>query len=490
MIGLTKDIMDNVNRADTLEGKIRALLDAKYPDVVYNQLPQETSTVEDIALIQAFHGNNPARIRATVTAIEFNLRMTRRPSTWIFVECQKSIEDCAFRWLKNLGIEHMFVPMTPESEGLMLKMSLWNIGAAACRESRLCFLDSDVVMCDSDWIERAAKRFNDGYDVLALSEWAYYQYDEKCRLMPTIGKIWTENRILNRHVGFSFGETREMFVRMGGFFPAVHHYDDIGNYYRLFGDKLDMNVFRQHMGRICPEKGHEHGYNIRFTYVPTIACHIWHGSTSANKSEFALTALLNESGISSVRDVVEIGSDPAILPTWLGNGRARCMKQTIQDYFKFLKTKKEGDQFDIVDHYRSEMQKTLGVPGEGHPLFVCTVVKDGFGRDIEAFRRFRSGIEGKFSATGNSSIPVVLFFTDVQNHNFSKEEFNIVPLKDYEDGKDFEQCMRDDLKWPDGVVVYYVPFNARIETVNAKIWVPDEKIENANGSVLFCPQGL
>lgn len=50
--------------------------------------------------------------------------------------------------------------------------------------------------------------------------------------------------------------------------------------------------------------------------------------------------------------------------------------------------------------------------------------------------------------------------------------------------------MRADLKWPDGVVVYYVPFTARIEDVNAKIWVPDEKIENANGSVLFCPHGL
>ena len=46
--------------------------------------------------------------------------------------------------------------MKPENEGIMLKHPLWNIGVANCTESKLCFVDSDVVMCNSDWIKKAA----------------------------------------------------------------------------------------------------------------------------------------------------------------------------------------------------------------------------------------------------------------------------------------------------------------------------------------------
>ena len=57
------------------------------------------------------------------------------------------------------------------------------------------------------------------------------------------------------------------------------------------------------------------------------------------------------------------------------------------------------------------------------------------------------------------------------------------PLKNYDRTKEFEQCLRKDLKLPKGVVIYYIPFDCK--DFNAKIWIPDEKIENPNGSMLF-----
>lgn len=80
--------------------------------------------------------------------------------------------------------------MKPENEGIMLKNSLWNIGVANCTESRLCFVDSDLVMCNSDWVERAVDAFDSGSDVLSLASHQYYQSDSSCKLYETIGYKW------------------------------------------------------------------------------------------------------------------------------------------------------------------------------------------------------------------------------------------------------------------------------------------------------------
>ena len=87
-MAITSEIEQKLNSATTILEKVKVLLnEAHEPEVMYNKLPGSIETVDDIALIQCFYGTDIARIRATTQALEFNLQMTRKPSTWVFVEC-------------------------------------------------------------------------------------------------------------------------------------------------------------------------------------------------------------------------------------------------------------------------------------------------------------------------------------------------------------------------------------------------------------------
>ena len=55
-------------------------------------------------------------------------------------------------------------------------------------------------------------------------------------------------------------------------------------------------------------------------------------------------------------------------------------------------------------------------------------------------------------------------------------------LKNYNPDDKFAQCLRKDLKYPKNAVIYYIPFDAT--DFNANIWVPNERIDNPDGSVL------
>lgn len=73
-MGLTKEILDRIEKTDSIYKKVNILLtEANLPEVVYDIVQDDSKTIPDIALIQCFHGTDIARIRATTTAIEFNL---------------------------------------------------------------------------------------------------------------------------------------------------------------------------------------------------------------------------------------------------------------------------------------------------------------------------------------------------------------------------------------------------------------------------------
>ena len=446
--------------------------------MLFNSKSKDQKTMEDIALVQCFFGSDIARIRATVTAMEFNLRMTRRPSTWIFVECQKSIDDCAFSWLRNHGIEYRFVQLPPESEGLMLKMSLWNIGAAMCKESRLCFVDSDVVMCDSDWIETTARKFDEGYDVLSLASFQYYQYSTKCHLIETIGHKWAHRKQLSAHAGFTLGLTRSTFEMIGGFDPSLI-LNDINNYYKILG-KVMMKWYDKWIVQEDLVKQASNGYNVRFSYADSIACHIWHGDDKQKYN--AITSLIRTAGVNDIRTLVEWDeSNFDELPRWKDDLRCRILKEVLSDlYANRIQWEKASEE------YGRRMGEVFGVPDETHPLVVCTTVKNGFDVSMEDFLKFRSRAEAAFT----SPSPIVLFFTDVEQNerfDFASNEINTVPMKGYEDGKEFEQCMRADLKWPENAIIYYVPF--KMDKYNTRIWIPNAPVHNPDGTVLTTCSG-
>ena len=476
----TPDIQKKIEEAPTLLEKVKVLLnDAHEPEVMYNKLPDPEETIEDIALIQCFYGTDIARIRATTQALEFNLQMTAKPSTWVFVECQRRKSECAFQWLKKYGVKYVFVQKRPENEGIMLKHPLWNIGVANCTESKLCFVDSDVVMCNSDWIRKAASGF-DSHDVLSLASHQYYQADEKCKLHETIGYKWVSTgRVDKGHVGFTLGLTRKTFNMIGGHLEPAIILDDIHTYHKIMGDDA-FKFFEEWTKPFDLTSDKKCGYNLELGYADNIACHIWHGGSDAKYD--ALTKLLVSSGVKSINDIFDCSE---LLPAWKEYS-AKCMvlKQTIEKYYKHVKDNEfveDKQPFDIVGEFRSGMKKAMGEPDEKHPLFVCTVVKDRFGLKFEDFTKFRDRVEDRFM--GAKVQPVVLFFTDCKKYDFKDEGFNVVPIKNYNPEDEFAQCLRKDLKFPKNAVIYYIPFEST--NFSEKIWIPDERIDNPDGTTLI-----
>ena len=476
---LTPDIQKKFDEAKTLLDKVHVLLDdMKNPEVLYNKLPDPAETIEDIALIQCFYGTDVARIRATTQALEFNLQMTAKPSTWVFVECQRKKSECAFQWLKKYGVKYVFVQMKPENEGIMLKHPLWNIGVANCTESKLCFVDSDVVMCNSDWIEKASTEF-DSHDVLSLASHQYCQADENCKLYETIGYKWVSSgRVDKGHVGFTLGLTRKMVNLIGGQLDPAIILDDIHTYHKILGDDA-FKSFEEWTKPFDLPPDRKFGYNVELGYADNIACHVWHGEAETKYDD--LTKLLVASGVKSINDIFDFSEQ---LPAWKEfSSKCMVLKQTIEKYYKHVKENEfveDKQPFDIVGEFRSGMKKAMGEPDEKHPLFVCTVVKDGFGLRLEDFTKFRNRVEDRFIEAKVQ--PVVLFFTDCKKYDFKDEGFNVVPIKNYNPEDEFAQCMRKDLKYPKNVVIYYIPFD--LHDFSSDIWLPDGRCDFSDGTVL------
>ena len=80
--------------------------------------------------------------------------------------------------------------------------------------------------------------------------------------------------------------------------------------------------------------------------------------------------------------------------------------------------------------------------------------------------------------------PFVVFFTDIDYLDLPNDEFNIVPCKNLDYDNLYKQCLRKDLKIPDGSVIYYVPFCSYNE-FNPKIWIPEGIEINSDGTVLI-----
>ena len=70
------------------------------------------------------------------------------PKHWVFVEAQRNKNQAVFAWLKSYGVKYIFRKYSEDSEGLLLKTALWNIGAANTTADKLLFVDSDIVFCN------------------------------------------------------------------------------------------------------------------------------------------------------------------------------------------------------------------------------------------------------------------------------------------------------------------------------------------------------
>ena len=111
----------------------------------HNYAKQDQTRLKDIAVVQAFFGTDMNRILATTRALQVMLQANPLPKHWVFVEAQRNKNSAAFAWLKSYGVKYIFRKYNEDSEGLLLKTALWNIGAANTTADKLIFVDSDIV---------------------------------------------------------------------------------------------------------------------------------------------------------------------------------------------------------------------------------------------------------------------------------------------------------------------------------------------------------
>lgn len=458
-----------------LLSRVKILLnEAKEPEVLYNRLDQEVETVEDTALIQCFYGTDIARIRATTQAIEFNMQMTRKPNTWVFVEAQKDRSDCVFSWLSRYGVKYIFVKTTDANDGIMLKNPLWNIGAANCTETKMCFLDSDVVMCNSDWVERCAHQLGVN-DVISLASHYYRQADDTCTLSESIGHKWvSESKLGGGHCGYTLGMTRKAFKMFGGLDTALI-LDDIRVFHKLAGESR-FKPFSKWTHSFKLDEKMATGYNLSLGYAGNVACHIWHGDDRLKYD--SITKLLLEAGVDDMDDIVDYDPrKPDNLPIWrMGKARVTALRNVLLKY-----AKSDGD---MVSEFYAEMRTLRGQPDEKHPLFVCTIVREGFGLGVGDFVKFREQVESKFNPGIDKCSPTTVFFTDCTKFDFKGSGLNVLPMKELGKGKDeITKCAnsKEFAKHRCSTLVY-VPFDfSGWDKLNMSVWVPDELVKLGNG---------
>lgn len=474
---MNDEIRAKFQAQDDFLGKVKVLLeDAKMPEVLYNKVEQSVEHVQDVALIQCFYGTDIARIRATTQALEFNFQMTRKPKTWVFVEAQKRKSDSAFSWVSKYGIKYVFVKTTDASDGILLKNPLWNIGAAKCSEPKLLFLDSDVVMCNSNWVEKCAYAL-ERKDVISLASHQYAQTDETCTLHETIGhRLETSGDVVGSHCGYTIGMTRKTLKEIGGFDPALI-LDDFRTFHKLVGDDV-FKPFSKWTSSFKLKESHNKGYNFRLGYAENVACHIWHGDDGDKYGN--ICKLLMDSSVSDMDDLIKY--EPSRLdelPTWrTGKMRPVAIKTIITN----------NDGGDMGEEYAKEMRKLLGCPDETHPVFVCSVIKDGFGLKLEDFVNFKLKVESRSNPREDKFSPTVVFFTDCTKFDFKESGIDALPLKLLGKGNSkVEMCARSNVfRNRRNSTIMYIPFNfTEWDKLNLSIWVPDEETHFFNGTSMI-----
>ena len=467
---LTDDKNREFDESDTLIGKLKVLRSAKIFEVLYNKVDGDFGVSKTTALVQCFFGTDIKRIIATTRAIEFNLQMSPRPREWVFVECQFREDDCAFKWVQRYGIKHKFVKMDSQTDGILIKHALWNIGVSELNSEicNFCFVDSDVVMCDSDWLAKSEEQFKK-YDVLSLSAFNYYEVNEHMPIQETIGHSWSvaNNNGNHPHCGFHLGLTRKAYDSLGGLMPSII-LDDVMTYTKICGKKNMGNL--KNWALPYSKNENENGFDLRLGYVDTISCHIWHGDDMAKYN--AITSFLREVGIGSNDELFEY--EVGGLPRWRNGRFFTSINNAILRYYS------ADAELNIMDMFIANMNLG-GFTKQMRKTYAVTCIESGFGVDLDSIVKFRNEIElrlWKFN-------PIVVVITDVKlsEDEISENGLNIVPISPMLPCN-YEQMKRKDLDFSLGSELVFVPFGKKVRGKICILNEGDEDLKFSDGTYL------
>ena len=156
--------------ADHLNGGLEP---SNAPLVALNSIMLPVEHVEDLALVQAFFGQDKLHAKAVELAVKFMALSNPKPKEWIFVEAQRSKAKAKFKWIEDYGAKYIFVKIENDRQDYFIKEQLWNIGAYNAAASKLVFVDGDVTYCQTDWLARVEQTFNESCELFQPHAWSW-----------------------------------------------------------------------------------------------------------------------------------------------------------------------------------------------------------------------------------------------------------------------------------------------------------------------------
>ena len=125
------------------------------------------------------------------------------------------------------GIKYVFKAFSERTDGIFLKMPLWNIGVQHTDCNQLCVTDMDVYFQDADWAKEVGKALGQ-YDVISLHKTVQSQVDPTTAYQSVGYAIMNADitgKLERGHGGHTLGMTRQAYETFGKF-DAVNYLDD------------------------------------------------------------------------------------------------------------------------------------------------------------------------------------------------------------------------------------------------------------------------
>lgn len=408
---------------------------------IFNVVNYNVKILNNISIIQSFYGLDIERISATTNALKAMVNSTSFPSEWIFVEGQEKESDCCFNWLKKYGIKHKFVKLTKQQKNLFLKTPLWNIGANIVTASRLCFIDSDISFCNSNWLESVQKQFESGVDVMSLHGYCYHENQcEISQIYESIGHVIQNKSADHGHYGFTIGMTRNAFDKMGGF-ECSYILDDL-----LYWSKITGGRFINSYNQWSLNPNFNDGLLFKVGSTEEVVCHNDHGELKTRKYRALID--ISKDRIRSFNDIIEYSPEnPLILPKWKNDS---LISKIIHDSVDQV-VSSENENINGNEVYFGNACSRFGKIDDENPLIICTVFRQTFINNIEKLKEFKENLEKKCKTDFQ-----LVCFSDI---DLIETGIDFIPISKNKNFLDFVQIFRSDITFPKNSNILFIPFD-------------------------------
>jgi len=337
------------------------------------------SIVEDLALIQCFHGQSPLHIQASKIALANVLMCNPRPQDWIFVEAQKPNDQYHFEYLSGYGIKYVKKVIEPINEDIFQKEQLWNIGVHQTDCKYLCFVDGDVCYEDKDFLQRAKGAFLKG-DVIQLHNQVLRQNEMTEYVFGTAYCVMQKKYKEGRYgkPGFDLGMTREIYDKIGGLDSMPTCSGDCWFWYKLLG--ISKYPYPQFYVPYNTTNIMNRGLipDVKVACSMEKCTHIFHGE--ANTRLYKAQNTLGRLCTSYPFEDIEFDPSSDELTKWRTDTSAGIIHRECK---KILEQRRGHDMFDdnameeCQKIYDDVSEKLYGKIDKEHPLVILTTFEKG-----------------------------------------------------------------------------------------------------------------